>query len=349
MPKCAVRSLLGVLTLAAASAVGGVAAPQSAPVVARPSLFASDAPLELTIRTDLRALLRDRGEDRQDHDGIVRIARGDEGVDSAVVKLRTRGIFRRRPSVCSFPPLRLTVRPRAARDTPFAGERRIKLVTHCRSSDQYEQYVLQEYLIYRTYALFTDLSLRTRLARVTYEDAAGREKPVTRYAILIEDERRLAERHRLRVVEDTGTSIARLDPAHTVFMAVFQYFIGNTDWSVRALHNIILLADSLGHVIPVPYDFDWAGVIATRYAQPDTSLPIKRVEERLYAGYCGPPEDFEPIFARFRQHRAAVEALYDLEPLERGHRERARRYYAEFFRLIDDPRRVRRDMLTTCP
>lgn len=323
--RCAVRPFVAALSLGGIAAVVGVAVAQDSGAKVPSSVFASDAPLDLTIRTDLRALVRDRGENRRDHEGLVRLPRADGGVDSAAVQLRTRGIFRRRPSVCSFPPLRLTIGRRAARETPFAGERRIKLVTHCRPSDQYEQYVLQEYLIYRTYALFTDLSLRTRLARVTYEDAAGREKPVTRYAILIEDERRLAERHRMRVVEDTGTPIARLDPQQTVFVAVFQYFIGNTDWSVRALHNIILLADSLGRLLPLPYDFDWAGVIGTRYAQPDTSLPIKSVQQRIYAGYCGPLEDFDEIFARFRQRRPAIEALYDLEPLERDHRERARR------------------------
>jgi hypothetical protein len=348
MPKSAVRRLVIALTLGGTAAVAAVAGAQSPAVSARDSVFASDTPLELTIRTDLRTLVRDRRANRREHGGIVRFARADGSADSAAVQLRTRGIFRLRPSVCSFPPLRMTIRPRAARETPFAGERRIKLVTHCRSSEQYEQYVLQEYLIYRVYGLLTDLSLRTRLARITYEDAVGKEKPVTRYAILVEDAQRLAERHRMRVVEDTGTSIARIDPLQTVFMAVFQYFIGNTDWSLRALHNIILLTDSLGHMVPVPYDFDWAGVIGTRYAQPDTSLPIKRVQDRLYAGYCSDPEDFEQIFARFRQRRTAIEALYDLEPLERGHRERARRYYAEFFRLIDDPRRVRGEMLARC-
>ena len=348
MWRFAVRPFIVALALGAIGARVGVAVAQDSAAIAPTSLFESHAPLDLTIRTDLRALVRDRGEKRRDHDGIVRLASANGGVDSAAVQLRTRGIFRRRPSVCSFPPLRLTIRPRVARDTPFARERRIKLVTHCRGSDQYEQYVLQEYLVYRAYALLNPLSLRTRLARVTYEDAAGREKPVTRYAVLIEDERRLAERHRMRVVEDTGTPMARLDPTQTVFVAVFQYFIGNTDWSIRALHNVILLADSVGRILPVPYDFDWAGVIGTRYAQPDTSLPIKNVEQRLYAGYCGQPEDFEQIFAHFRHHRPAIEALYDLEPLERGHRERARRYYAEFYRLIDDPRRVRREMLTSC-
>lgn len=346
--KCAVRHALAILSLAGAATLVEPSAAQTSTATAPPSVFASDAPLDLTIRTDLRTLLRDRGEDRREHDGVARFVQADGSVDSMPVQLRTRGIFRRRPSVCSFPPLRLTIRPRAARGTPFEGERRIKLVTHCRQSDLYEQYVLQEYLIYRAYALLTDLSLRTRLARITYEDAAGKDKPVTRYAILLEDERRLEERHRMRLVADTGTAIARLDPVHTTFVAVFQYFIGNSDWSVRALHNIVLLADSLDRIFMVPYDFDWSGVIGTRYAHPDTSLPIKTVQERLYAGYCGPPEDFEQIFARFRQARAAIEALYDLAPLERGHRERARRYYDDFFRLIDDPRRIRREMLGRC-
>lgn len=345
MLKCDVRRI--VLGLAVVSA-GPVALAQDT-AAARPGVFGADTPLQMTVRTDLRALLRDRGEERADHAGIARLVRPDGGIDSASVELRTRGVFRRRPSICPFPPLRLSIGRRAGRDTPFEGERRIKLVTHCRNTDQYEQYVLQEYLIYKAYALLTDLSLRTRLARVTYEDAAGREKSVTRYAILIEDEDRLAARHRMRVLEDTGTHIARLDPAHTVFMAVFQYFVGNTDWSIRALHNIILLTDSAGRVFPVPYDFDWAGVIATRYALPDTSLPIKSVKERLYSGYCGSIEDFEPIFARFRQHRPAIEALYDLQPLERDEREKALRYYAEFYRLIDAPARVRREMLKLCP
>jgi hypothetical protein len=345
MPRRAVRHAL-VACCVATVGVAELATAQDSAAVTPSSVFASDAPMALTVRTKIRALLRDRGEDRREHDGVVRFDRPDGTLDSAGVQLRTRGIFRRRPSVCSFPPLRLTIRPRAARETPFAGHRRIKLVTHCRPSEQYEQYVLQEYLLYKVYGLLTDLSLRTRLARVTYEDAEGKEKPVTRYAIMIEDERRLADRHGMSVVEDTGAH--QLDPMHTVFVAVFQYFIGNTDWSVRALHNIILLRDSVGRILPVPYDFDWSGVIGTRYAVPDTSLPIRTVQQRLYAGYCGVPEDFEQIFARFRQVRPAIEALYDLAPLEQGHRERARRYYADFFRLIDDPRRVRREMLARC-
>ena len=348
-PKSAVR-FAGLALAAGFILAGRPTASQSEPAGSTPpSVFDTrDGTLDLTIRTDLRALIRDRGDDRREHEGILRFSDSDRSVDSAAVELRTRGIFRRRPSVCTFPPLRLSIGRRVARDTPFADDRRIKLVTHCRSSDQYEQYVLQEYLVYRVYALLTDLSLRTRLARITYEDVTGREKPVTRYAMLIEDERRLAERHRMQVVTDTGTPVARLDPQQLVLMAVFQYFVGNTDWSVRALHNIILLADSAKRLYPVAYDFDWSGVIGTRYAQPDTSLPIRTVQERLYAGYCGMPEDFAPVFAKFRENRAAIEALYDLAPLERGHRERARRYYAEFFRLIDDPRRVRNEMLGRC-
>ena len=347
MPKYDVRQMLRPLGLTVLTALASVAYAQDNGAAAL-SVFASDSILNLTIRTDVRTLLRDRGEDRKEHDGVMRYPRPDGTIDSLSVELRTRGIFRRRPSVCSFPPLRLSIRRRDARNTPFDGERRIKLVTHCRPTDQYEQYTLQEYLLYRVYAVLSDLSLRTRLARITYEDVSGREKPETRYAILIEDEERLADRHRMKVVEDTGVSAARLNPPRTVFMAVFQYFIGNTDWSVRVLHNIILLSDSLGQIAPVPYDFDWAGVISTRYAQPDTSLPIKSVRERLYSGYCGEAADFSAIFAQYREHRAAIEALYNLAPLDQRNRERSLAYYAEFYRMIDDPTRVRREMLRLC-
>ena len=344
--RFAVLALAASSTLATRPAVAQSETDGAAP----PSVFHTpDGTLDLTIRTDLRALIRDRGDDRREHKGILRFSPSPGRIDSGAVELRTRGIFRRRPAVCTFPPLRLTMGRRAARDTPFAEDRRIKLVTHCRATDQYEQYVLQEYLIYRAYALLTDFSLRTRLARITYEDVTGREKPVTRFAILIEDERRLAERHRMRVVADTGAPLAQIDPHHLALLAVFQYFIGNTDWSVRALHNILLLGDSARHLFPVAYDFDWSGVIGTRYARPDTSLPIETVQQRLFGGYCAMPEDFEPIFALFRQNRTAIEALYDLAPLEREHRERARRYYATFFRMIDDPRRVRSEMLSRCP
>jgi hypothetical protein len=315
-----------------------------------PRVFSSHEPVEFTLRADMRELLRDRDREQNYHPGMVRVPRLDGGgMDSVPVQVRTRGIFRRRPSTCSFPPLRMTFERRATRGTALQGERRFKIVTHCRSSGLYEQYVLQEYLIYRAFSMLSPFSLRTRLARITYEDTRGREETVTRYAILIEHEEQLAERHGMRVVSDTGVSMGLLDPRHTVFMAVFQYFIGNTDWSVRALHNVILLADSVNRHVPVPYDFDWSGVIATRYAKPDTSLPIKRVEERVYAGYCGHPEDFEPIFQQFRDKRAELEALYDLPGLDREHRDRARRYYADFYKLIDDKARVRRDMLRLCP
>ncbi|MGQ0712384.1 MAG: hypothetical protein ACT4PJ_01495 [Gemmatimonadaceae bacterium] len=350
MPSFAVRPRSSVLIPVVAAAAFAGALPDAVAQEANrpPSVFAVEAPFVVTLRTDVRTLLRDRGDERNDHGALMRFARADGGADSLPVELRTRGNFRRRQSICPFPPLRLSIRPRHSRGTQLAGERRLKLVTHCRTSDLYEQYVLQEYLIYRMYAVLTELSLRTRLARITYEDSAGREDAVTRYAILIEHEDRLAARHRMTVVEDTGTSLARLDPMHTVFLAVFQYFIGNTDWSIRALHNIVTLADSNNRFFPVPYDFDWSGVIATRYARPDTSLPIRSVEERFYAGYCGTPEDFEQIFARFRQHRPAIEALYSLEGLERGHRDRSLRYYEAFFRMIDDPARVRREMLGRC-
>lgn len=356
IPRFAVRHGPGTVTCGALlGAVLSVAPPARGQD--GPAVFASETPLTLTLRTDIRALLRDRGEEREEHTALMRYGGADSRTDSLPAELRTRGIFRRRPSICPFPPLRLDIRPRDARGTMFAGERRFKLVTHCRSNDLYEQYVLQEYLIYRIYALLTDLSLRTRLARITYEDATGREDPVTRYSFLIEHEDRLADRHGMRVVEDTGAPIARLDPRHTVFMAVFQYFIGNTDWSALAAsdgeseccHNVIPLARNDGLLVPIVYDFDSSGIVDTSYALPDERLGISSVRQRLYRGTCLEPAALQASLAPFVARRQEIRALYESYPkLTKRSRESALAYVDQFYEVLADPRRLERAFRSDC-
>src|SRR2546422_8023585 len=94
--------------------------------------------------------------------------------------------------------------------------------------------------------------------------------------------------------------------------------IGNTDFAFTALHNIVLISDSAGVVYPVPYDFDWSGVISAPYARPDSRLGIATVRIRTYRGTCRTPDDFAPLFARFNAAKDSIYALYrgqpDLEP-----------------------------------
>jgi len=133
---------------------------------------------------------------------------------------------------------------------------------------------------------------------------------------------------------------------------VFQYMIGNTDWAVSALHNIVLTEDSTGVVYPVPYDFDWSGVISTPYAQPDPRLNLPNVRQRAFRGMCRSPQDLATLFARFNARKDTIYTLYRgmaAEGLEAKRISQALDYYDEFFKTINDPGRTRREFILACP
>src|SRR5258705_5177329 len=287
------------LAVACLVALSSVDSPPLEAQTATSRLFQTREPLVLQLRTDLRALFRDRGDARVAHGAVLHYrAGGDTG--TLDVKLRTRGIFRLKH--CSFPPLRLDLPGRKKLEaTPFAGQDKLKLATHCQSDRSYERNLLKEYSLYRVCNGLTDTSHRVRLAMVTYLDTA-RADTITRYGFLIESEAELARRIGTKVLEVGNLHDILTDPKYMTLVSVFQYLIGNTDWSVWGRHNIVILRDSgpSERLLAVPYDYDFAGAVGAPYAVPPEQLPIKSVRERLYRGYCQPDSVLMPVLARFR-------------------------------------------------
>src|SRR5437773_657551 len=199
------------------------------------------------------------------------------------------------------------------------------------------------------YNLLTERSLRVRLTRMTYVDSTGKEEPLTRHGFLLEDDRELAARNRAVLVQQKGLLQEDIDHETMGLVAVFQYMIGNTDWSVWGLHNIKLLEDSAGVMRPVPYDFDWSGVIAPPYARPDARLPIESVRQRLFRGACRSPEEFAAQFDKFQAKKDAIYALYRNEPaLSPKRAEQSLRYYDDFYKTIGNPGRIKYEFLRAC-
>lgn len=319
--------------LAAALAASGTAR-DAAAQSPRGTFFQSDSVLAVTLRTDLRTLLRDRDTVNSEWRAATLTYAGPDSAVTVPLRVRTRGLYRLKN--CEFPPIRLRFVQNEVRGTPWDDLRRPKLVTHCENQDNYEQYLLQEYAIYRVFRLFTPVSFGARLLRVTYEDSAGRARPVTRYGIVTEDPERLAERLGGTLVDSAGIRINRLQQSNAVLLSVFQYFIANTDWAMAFLHNIALvrMADGLHGV---PFDFDWTGVINARYARPNPVVGTNDVRVRVYRGLCLPQDRFEPVLARFEALRDTIAAVYRAVPgLEPRVVERTLRYYDEFYRAIAD-------------
>ena len=131
---------------------------------------------------------------------------------------------------------------------------------------------------------------------------------------------------------------------------MLEYFVGNTDWSVWALHNIVLVMRPQSSLpLAVPYDFDWSGVINAPYARPDERLPIRSVRDRLYRGYCRTAEELTPVLRRFDEKKDAIYDLYrNQEGLDPKMRDDALKYYDEFYKTIDDPKAVKRTFIDDC-
>lgn len=328
---------------------GGAVA--QAPVrVADPApLFASDTTLQLTLTSDFRSLLRERNRETAEYHPATLGYVGAGGTTVEIpVEVRTRGNFRLASRTCDFPPLRIRF-PKSTGEALFAGQDRLKLVVTCRrGSDSYEQYVLREYAVYRAYNAVTPVSFRVRLARIRYVDTGERLEPFVRAAFFLESEAGLAARHGGTIVDVQGARKEHLDPGERDVHALFEYMVGNTDWSISGLHNIRLLQAPPLSLFAVPYDFDWAGAVDAPYAFPDPSLPIGHVRERIFRAHCLTMDELHAAIEHFLRRREAVYGAVEVEGVEERDAGRMRSYLDEFYEELEDPEKLDRKFARSC-
>lgn len=319
------------------------------PIISIP-LFQTDEALEVVLRTDINTLFRDREDERSYHPGTITY-KNSEGEDVEIpLKLRVRGNFRRKSGVCRIPPIRLNFARETSKGTIFEGQDKLKLVTHCQKSPvKYMQYLLQEYLVYRMFNLVSDYGFKVRLLKIKYEDEAGKWKTMDSYAFIIEDEDAMAKRFETTINEQKGQHplAKRFNIYSTTLLSVFEFCIGNTDWSVPGLHNVKLLDHGPGKdIIPVPYDFDWCGMVNAPYAVPNEILGLPNVKTRLYRGYEREPEVFEKVFTKFKENKDAIYALYEECPgMIKAQKKQSKVYLDSFFRIIEDPKLSKRNIV----
>ncbi len=310
-------------------------------------LFAAPDPLSITLRADIR-WLRDERSDVDETEGTITV--GEPGGSGLPVKVRARGNFRRDKRNCNFPPLRLNFATKSAEGTVFEGQDKLKLVAPCHDArDNYQQYVLQEYLAYRVFELLTPVAYRTRLVHITFDDVNGRYDTRTKTAFLIESDEMMAERNRGEASEWDFFHPLRFDSQQSALVALFQYMIGNTDFSTPYFHNAALIRRDDGAYLPVPYDFDFSGVVNAGYATPDPSIPIRDVRERIFRGFCDERVDHAALRRHFLSRRDAVRSLYEgMQELEAGGRRSALEYYDKFYQVLQDDKKYEREILRSC-
>ena len=272
------------------------------------------------------------------------------------VGVRARGLFRRNPDVCLFPPLRLKFKKSQVKNTLFAGQDKLKLVTHCRPrSFAYEQAVISEYLAYRILNLLSDTSFRVRLLRIEYANTDG-DASVSSYGFFIEHKDRLGKRIGLPPLDIIATSVASLEPEYLNLSSVFQYLIGNTDFAQTSgpegeecCHNHVLFGAEGSLYYSIPYDFDMAGMVGAPHAIPNSKLRLSDVKERLYRGRCVNNELLSQTFRKVVDARPEIEAIVtDQEELASSTRRDILLYFRKFFKTISSERAVNRHFVKRC-
>ena len=331
----------------------------TAPVAAEDGsgpLFAGHETLSVEIEGPFAALSEDRPEE-EELPGILRYTADDGSVIELDVALRTRGKLRRDEEVCEFPPLRLNFKKSQVEGTVFESQDKLKLVSHCQNFGRlYEQGVVAEYIAYRILNLLTDHSYRARLLSVAYTYSDSRLR-FEKYAILIEHKDSLGERLGAETTVAHGIPVTDIYPAGLNLVSVFQYLIGNTDFSPIAsdpdggdcCHNQTLLVREGQFHLTVPYDFDLSGLVNAEYAEPNPRFKLRSPRQRLYRGRCINNNYLPATLALFRERRAAIEALVrDQAELDDGYRKRMLGFIEDFYKTIDNPKRVRSKLIKQC-
>lgn len=312
-------------------------------------LFEESDPMHITLTLDLKKYQREKykGEYMPVH---FLYQFNDTMTLEKTMRLKARGEFRR--SHCNLAPFWLNIREPGSNSEQFPDIKRIKIVTHCKGSKAYSEYVLKEYLCYKMYNIISPVSFRVRLLRMTYVDTGRKNKVSEGWAFMIEPLEMLAERHDAREVKNDNLSTRMMRPMEMDVLALFQYMIGNVDYSIRNRHNVKILGlpgYGTGGYTPVPYDFDYCGLVNTYYAIPTEDLGIESVRERYYLGPCRNDEVLKSAVDYLNQHREDfIRLVNEFDLLNEKQKANMISYLEEYFALASKYKTIKYNLTRTC-
>ncbi len=325
-----------------------------------PFLFDSHEVLELTMPVNFDELCRPWETPDCDYTPTTLEYRDGSGEKQSIpIGIRRRDGWRAMATNCQVPTIFVRFSAEDTVGTPFAGQTTLALTTHCGKGvstdaarsrtlpDEFESYVSNEYLGYRLYNLVTDVSLRVRFVRITYADLENPKRTFTRNAFFAEHFEALAERLGAQLL--TEFDPGRLDLGAADQLALFNFMIGNTDWSIENQDNVFLLRFPDGRDVPVIYDLDMSGLVNAFYANPAPDLPIKKVRHRYYLGYCNPDTDWDALIAKFISlEESFIQMIIETPGFGRGDRRESGVYIDTFYDTLDSAETSKTRIIDRC-
>jgi len=311
--------------------------------------FDSDDLLKLTLEFDFKEFTRGK-RDLKYQDAVLKIHLNE--FDSVVhdIRIRPRGIMRL--DYCTFPPIKFNFKKSDSTSVYVGDETTMKLVTHCKDFGDFEEWLLKEFLVYRMYNMITDMSFKVRLVEMQYIDTGKKGKNLKKYAFLIEHLRDLAERNNAMPLGDLNLTQKMINKKQLALMGVFQYMVGNTDWSIQGPHNVKFIRKHDIHDLApyaIPYDFDYTGIVKTQYAIPAEAAGIEDVTERHYFVYCLPVDIMNEVFDLFLEKRDDIYSVVnDFIYLDERARNKMTKYLDEFYDIMDSEKARKSYILDQC-
>lgn len=325
-------------------AAGNVTAETSDPL-----LFDSHEVLELTMPVDFDSLCRPWENPDCDYTPTVFEYLDANGTQQSLpISIRRRDGWRAMEANCQVPTIFVRFSDEDTAGTLFEGQTTLALTSHCGKGvspndnnsrtlpDTFESYVGNEYLGYRLFNLVTDVSLRVRFMKITYANLEDPRRNFTRNGFFAEHFETLADRLGAQLLPESGFDPSMLDMEAADQVALFNFMVGNTDWSIKKQDNVFLLRFPGGKDVPVIYDLDMSGLVNPHYASSAPDLPIKKVKHRYYLGFCHPDTDWDALFAKFSGLEEDIMKMLVTSPgLGRGDRRESGAYLDSFFDTLD--------------
>lgn len=311
-------------------------------------LFHSDSVLEITMRLPLKDIISDTKE-RNEHDSQLYYTSEDGTIRTHKVKIQVRGKTRALKQICAFPPLQLNFNKVDTKNTVFEGQNKIKLVAHCKSDNISQELVQKEYIVYKMYEVITPYSFKTRLCRITYIDQNNPNQQKTYDSFLIERTKHVAERNEMNVFKDSLRNQEVLNKDNLDKLVLFQYMIGNLDWSIAKRHNMKLIIGDKGQLpLAVPYDFDYSGMVDTPYAVPPSESNVADVKTRVFRGFCK-RDGYDETISYYQSKKEALYACIDEASfLTEKTRKNMSKYLDIFYKNLDNPKHVEKKINMAC-
>jgi len=274
-------------------------------------LFNDHNKLALTINYSKKDLLKFTNDSTYISSSIS-YAVNDDSIQHMDIKIRARGHYRR--ANCYYVPLWLKTSKNESKGTIFEEDKKVKIVLPCAKSNNSNDLIIKEYLAYKIFESIAPYYFQTKLIPIQLNEVVN-DKIIEHQllGILIQDDKKLAASYHGNIIK-TNIHAKNQDPLCSVRNDLFQYMIGNTDYSVSYRHNEKLFFIN-NKIIPVPYDFDMSGLVNSSYAivsvVNNIELPITRVTQRMYRGFEQDEKIIEQVRQEFLDKQQKVYAIMD--------------------------------------